>query len=57
MPLSLYARIDIDTLKNQCETLEPGTEYIIQMTQKELDEQFKKVIRSTGCEIKIENKN
>jgi len=27
------------------------------MTQKELDEQFKKVIKSTGCEVKVEKKN
>ena len=26
------------------------------MTQKQLDEQFKKVIENTGCEIKVENK-
>jgi len=49
--------ITLQDLKHQCEKLKPGTEYVIQMTQKQLDEQFKKVIENTGCEIKIENKN
>ena len=57
LPLISYAYVDTATVKHQCESLKPGTEYVIQMTQKELDEQFKKVIKSTGCEIKIENKN
>ena len=47
----------LDNMKNKCESLKPGTEYVIQMTQKELDEQFKKVVKSAGCEIKIEKKN
>jgi hypothetical protein len=34
----------IDNLKHQCEALKPGTEYVIQMTQKQLDKQFEKVI-------------
>ncbi len=34
----------LDNLKHQCESLKPGTEYVIKITQQQLDEQFKKVI-------------
>ena len=46
-----------NNLKHQCESLKPGTEYVIKITQKELDEQFKKAISGAGCNVKLEKKN
>ncbi len=47
----------LDNMKHKCESLKPGAEYVIQMTQKELDGQFKKVIEWAGCDIEISQKN
>ncbi len=47
----------LNSLKHQCESLKPGTEYVMKMTQQQLDEQFKKVITNEGCNVKIEKKN
>ncbi len=30
----------LNNLKHQCESLKPGTEYVIQMTQEELNKHF-----------------
>ena len=47
----------LNNLKHQCESLKPGTEYVIKITQKELDEQLKKAISGAGCNVKLEKKN
>ncbi len=52
-----YANMDINNLKHQCESLKPGTEYVIKITQNKLDEQLKKAISGAGCNVKLEKKN
>jgi len=46
----------IHNLGRQCENLKPGTEEVIKITKKELDEQLKKVIKWAGCDLKISKK-
>lgn len=43
----------INNLKHQCDVLKPGTEQVIQLTKRELDEQFTRVIESAGCKAVI----
>ena len=47
----------LNNLKHQCESLKPGTEYVIKITQNKLDKQFKKAISGAGCNVKLEKKN
>ena len=45
----------LNNLEHRCEQLKPWTEYVIQMTQQELDEHFRKTIQKTWCDIKLKN--
>jgi L-lactate utilization protein LutC len=47
----------LDNLKHQCDVLKPGTEQVIQLTKRELDEQFTRVIKNAGCKAVITREN